>query len=159
MSLQSIGLEECTIHYNWLVEYNPFPPAESVTMSSTRPTILVLDDDPSHLKIYSWIVEQAQCRALTVQVRSSSLDLPVGESVDLILMDYRYSSSLTATDIVTAVKVAFPGVPIAVLSELYGMPTDMKPHAMAFIRKGEPQELVNRLKEFRETGSLAQASA
>jgi hypothetical protein len=37
---------------------------------------------------------------------------------------------------------------------MYGMPADMKAHAMAFIRKGEPQELVNRLKEFCRTGNL-----
>jgi DNA-binding NtrC family response regulator len=124
-----------------------------------RPTILILDDDPSHLKLYAWVVEQAGCKAVTVQVKSSSLDLPKGESVDLVLMDYRYSSSLTAADIVGAVESAFPGIPIAVLSELYGMPPEMKAHAIAFIRKGEPQELVNRLKGFRETGVLPQALA
>lgn len=70
-------------------------------------------------------------------------------------MDYRYSSSLTAVDIVEVVKKSFPAVPIVVLSELYGMPTDMKPYAVGFIRKGEPQELVNRLREFRETGHLS----
>lgn len=127
-------------------------------MHSNSPTILVLDDDPSHLKIYSWIVEQAGCRAVTVQVKSSSLDLPRSETVDLVLMDYRYSSSLTAIDIVHEVKAVYPGVPIAVLSEMYGMPTDMEAHAIAFIRKGEPQELVNRLKAFRETGSLSSSS-
>lgn len=127
-------------------------------MSINPPTVLVLDDDPSHLKIYSWIVEQAGCKALAVQVKSSSLDLPREEEADLVLMDYRYSSSLTAIDIVESVKAAFPGVPIVVLSELYGMPIDMKPHAIAFIRKGEPQELVNRLRAFRETGELTPAS-
>jgi DNA-binding NtrC family response regulator len=122
-----------------------------------NPSILILDDDPSHLKIYSWIVEQAEFRALPVQVTSSSLNLPIGERVDLVLMDYRYSSSLTAADIVTAVENAYPGVPIAVLSELYGMPHDMKGHAVGFIRKGEPQELVNRLQSFRQSGILPQA--
>ena len=124
-------------------------------MSNLR-TILILDDDPSHLKIYSWIVQQAGCRALTVQVNSSSIDLPRAEPVDLVLMDYRYSSSLTAIDIVGAVKAAYPEVPIVVFSEMYGMPADMKQHAKAFIRKGEPQELVNRLRVFRETGDLSE---
>ena len=128
-----------------------------MTFSNT-PTILILDDDPSHLKIYSWIVEQAGFRAIAVQVRSSSLELPNGETVALVLMDYRYSSSLTAADIVSAVESTFPGVPIAVLSELYGMPGDMKAHAVAFIRKGEPQELVNRLRAFKASGVLPQAS-
>lgn len=125
--------------------------------SIPNPTILILDDDPSHLKIYSWIVEQAKFRALPVQVTSTSLDLPRAEHVDLVLMDYRYSSSLTAADIVAAVKSVFPGVPIAVLSELYGMPDDMKGHAVGFIRKGEPQELVHRLQVFRQSGILPQA--
>jgi DNA-binding NtrC family response regulator len=127
-------------------------------MADGRPTILILDDDPSHLKIYSWVVEQAGFVAITVEVKSSSFDLPTGVAVELVLMDYRYSSSLTAIDIVGGVKRAFPGTPIAVLSDVFGMPADMKPHAIAFIRKGEPQELVNRLREFRNTGTLPQAS-
>jgi CheY-like chemotaxis protein len=127
-------------------------------MTTTEPLVLILDDDPSHLKIYSWIVEQAGCRALPVAVRSSSIDLPAAAEVDLVLMDYRYSSSLTAVDIVRAVKRAFPNPPVVVLSEVDGMPQDMKSHAVAFIRKGEPQELVNRLRAFRETGELRPAS-
>ncbi len=123
----------------------------------SNPTVLILDDDPSHLKIYSWIVAQAGCRPVTVQVKSSSVDLPAGEPVSLVMMDYRYSSSLTAIDIVESVEAAFPGVPIVVLSEVYGMPADMKAHAIAFIRKGEPQELVNRLREFCETGEIRAA--
>jgi hypothetical protein len=35
----------------------------------------------------------------------------------------------------------------------------LKAHAIAFIRKGEPQELVNRLKQFRDTGLLPQQLA
>lgn len=127
-------------------------------MTASKPTsVLILDDDPSHLKIYCWVIEQAHCKAVPVQVRSNSIDLPQDSSIDLILMDYRYSSSLTAADIVTKVKSTYPGKPIAVLSELYGMPSDMKEHAAAFIRKGEPQELVNRLNTFRETGVLSHA--
>lgn len=122
------------------------------------PNILILDDDPSHLKIYSWIAEQAGFHALPVEVRSTSLQLPQGEDVQLVLMDYRYSSSLTATDIVEEIKAKYPDVPIAVLSELYGMPADMQQHASAFIRKGDPQSLVNRLRKFRETGDLADTS-
>ena len=117
--------------------------------------VLILDDDPSHLKIYAWIAEQAGCSPLPVQVTSHSLSLPQNGPVDLVLMDYRYSSSLTALDIVQEVESTFPGVPIVVFSELYGMPQDMEQHAKAFIRKGEPQELVNRLREFQETGEIS----
>lgn len=123
-------------------------------MSQTSCTVLILDDDPSHLKLYSWIVEQSGCKAVPVQVRSSSLSLPHGEPVNLVLMDYRYNSQLTAVDIVENVKNAFPSVPIIVFSEVFGMPADMKGRANGFIRKGEPQELVNRLKSFQAGGSI-----
>lgn len=128
-------------------------------MASAPPLVLILDDDPSHLKIYSWIVEQAGCEPLPVEVRSTSVKLPVGVAVDLILMDYRYNSSLTAVDIVHAVKGAFPSSPIVVLSEVDVMPPDMRSHCVAFIRKGEPQELVARLRTFRETGALGPPSS
>lgn len=123
-------------------------------MATAEPLVLILDDDPSHLKIYSWIVEQAGCEPLPVEVRSTSVSLPVGAAVELVLMDYRYSSSLTAVDIVQKVKVAFPTAPVVVLSEVDAMPADMKPHAVAFIKKGEPQDLVGRLRAFRATGDL-----
>jgi CheY-like chemotaxis protein len=75
------------------------------------------------------------------------------ESIDLILMDYRLSSSLAASDVVHELKWEFPGTPIVVLSQEYGMPADMKARAVAFVRKGQPEELVNLLNAFRASGS------
>ena len=125
----------------------------------TQPTVLIVDDDPSHLKLYAWIAERAGWRAQTVQVKSSSLDLKKGDLVDLILMDYRLSSSLTAADVVHELKGEFPEAPIVVLSQEYGMPSDMKSHAIAFVRKGQPEELVRLLNQFRDSGSaLSQPS-
>jgi DNA-binding NtrC family response regulator len=123
-------------------------------MSPQMPTALILDDDPSHLKIYSWIVERAGYKCLTVLVRSSSVDLPQSQDLDVIIMDYRYSSSLTAADILQTVKAAFPGAPVIVLSELFDLPADMSDHATAFVRKGDPQQLVNKLNELKETGQI-----
>jgi hypothetical protein len=59
-------------------------------MTEKRSTVLVLDDDPSHLKIYSWIVEQAGCRPLTVQVNSSSLTLPGGQALQQLFDSRRH---------------------------------------------------------------------
>ena len=119
-----------------------------------QPTALILDDDPSHLKIYSWIVERAGFRTVTVLVRSSSLDLPEGTPVSVIIMDYRYSSSLTAEDILDTVKSKFPEAPVIVLSELFELPIRMTQQASAFVRKGDPEKLVDKLNEFRETGRI-----
>jgi DNA-binding NtrC family response regulator len=123
-------------------------------MSVKQLTALILDDDPSHLKIYSWIVARAGFECETVLVRSSSVDLPSSHPMDVIIMDYRYSSSLTAADILQSVKAAFPGAPVIVLSELFDLPADMSSHATAFVRKGDPQQLVNKLNELRETGQI-----
>jgi CheY-like chemotaxis protein len=123
-------------------------------MSPEQPTALILDDDPSHLKIYSWIVERAGYKCLTVLVRSSAVDLPPTQPLDVVIMDYRYSSSLTAADIMRSVKGAFPGAPVIVLSELFDLPADMSKDATAFVRKGDPQQLVNKLNELRDTGQI-----
>ena len=123
-------------------------------MHLDQPTALILDDDPSHLKIYSWIVERAGFRTVTVLVRSSSLDLPEGTPVSVIIMDYRYSSSLTAEDILDTVKSKFPEAPVIVLSELFELPIRMTQQASAFVRKGDPEKLVDKLNEFRETGRI-----
>jgi len=124
-------------------------------MLPTLPTALILDDDPSHLKIYSWIVERAGFKAVPVQVRSSSLEIPVGAGIDVVIMDYRYSSSLTAGDILDRVKLAYPNAPVIVLSELFDMPLDMESKATAFVRKGDPQRLVDKLGEMRASGQIA----
>jgi DNA-binding NtrC family response regulator len=124
-------------------------------MLPTFPTALILDDDPSHLKIYSWIVERAGFNARPVQVRSSSVELPSGAEIDVVIMDYRYSSSLTAVDILDRVKLAYPDAPVIVLSELFEMPVDMAFKATAFVRKGDPQRLVDKLGEMRAKGQIA----
>ncbi len=119
-----------------------------------QPIALILDDDPSHLKIYSWIVERAGFRTATVLVRSASLDLPEGTPVSVIIMDYRYSNSLTADDILDTVKSKFPEAPVIVLSELFELPIKMTQQATAFVRKGDPEKLVAKLNEFRDTGRI-----
>jgi hypothetical protein len=53
-----------------------------------------------------------------------------------------------------SVKQKYPGVPVIVLSEVFDLPTDMASHATAFVRKGDPQQLVNKLNELRETGAI-----
>ena len=114
-------------------------------LSDGKPTVLIIDDDPSHLKLYSWIIERAGWNARTVEVRSTSVEFPAFERVDLVLMDYRFNSSLTALEIAGSASRAYPGAPIALLSDVYSLPAEMKPVVTAFIRKGEPEELVKKV--------------
>jgi|SRR5579859_791276 len=108
-------------------------------------TVLIVDDDPLHLTIYKWILQREGYHCRTALVGSTSVELPVGDLVDLVLLDYRLSSSLTAPEVAEQVKSSFPEAPIVVLSELPWMPDDIRAYAAAFVNKGEPKRLIETL--------------
>jgi DNA-binding NtrC family response regulator len=116
-------------------------------MSTPDCTVLIIDDDPLHLKLYTWILQRNGYKCLTAQVKSASVDLPKDVVLDVVLLDYRLSSSLSASDVARQVKQAFASIPIIVLSEVQWMPDDMREHAAGFVNKGDPQKLVERIDE------------
>jgi len=116
-------------------------------MAAQGPTVLIVDDDPLHLTIYTWILSREGYQCKKALFGSTSVELPAGESIDLVLLDYRLSSSLRATDVAELVKKAFPAAPIIVLSELPWMPDDISPHAAAFVHKGQPKHLLETVAE------------
>ena len=62
--------------------------------------------------------------------------------MDVVVMDYRLKAQMTAVQAAAEVKQRSPNTPIVVLSDMYGLPTDIAPCAQAFVRKGEPAKLV-----------------
>ena len=123
-------------------------------MPSTEPTALIIDDDPSHLKIYSWVVNRAGFQTATLLVRSSSFELPDFHDLAVVVMDYQYNSAITALQIFHAIRAKSPNLPIFLLSEYSDLPEELIKCATAFIKKSEPQTLVERLIELRETGKV-----
>lgn len=111
-------------------------------MPAQEPTILIVDDDRLHLTLYTWILQGQGYKCKTALVKSTSVDWPADTAVDLVLLDYRLSSSLSAADVVTQLKSTFASVPIVVLSEMQWMPDDMRGHAKAFVNKGDPKKLL-----------------
>ena len=111
-------------------------------MPAREATILIIDDDELHLTLYTWILQGQGYKCQTALVKSTSVDLPQNSAIDLVLLDYRLSSSLTAVDVVLLVKQAFASVPVLVLSEMQWMPDDMRDHAIGFVHKGDPNRLV-----------------
>jgi DNA-binding NtrC family response regulator len=107
--------------------------------------ILIVDDDPSHLKIYSWIVEKGGFRAVPVLPIGDNVELPQSEPIDIALLDYRLGDALTAADVAQQVKVVFPSAAIVVLSDMMYMPDDVAPYASIFVRKGQPELLLETL--------------
>ena len=115
--------------------------------SESSATVLLVDDDPSHLKLYSWIISRSGYRAVTALVGSSSVAFPKDRKIDMVLMDYRLSSELTAPDIARHIHGEFPGIPILLISELLWMPDDMKAMVDGFVTKGDPQAMIEKIGE------------
>lgn len=113
----------------------------------SRSKVLIIDDDPMHLRIYGWIVDAAGYEAFPALVTADQIDFPRG-GVDLVVMDYRLTGQLTAVAAAEATKRRFPDAPIIVLSDVYDLPADIAPYAQAFVRKGEPAKLVDTLAKF-----------
>lgn len=104
-------------------------------------SILIVDDDPSHLKLYSLIIERGGFRPVTVLANGTALILP-DKSIAVAVMDYRLGM-LTAVDAVQQIRRMYAEVPVVVLSDMGWMPEDIAPFAAGFVRKGEPQQLLD----------------
>lgn len=104
--------------------------------------MLIVDDDPSHLKLYSWILQRGGFQSITALVQGESVDLPQ-QRIDVAVLDYRLGPQLTACDVAQRLRIDFPSMPIVVLSDLPWMPDDVAPYASGFVRKGEPQQLLD----------------
>lgn len=116
-------------------------------MDPDRQKVLIVDDDPYHLEIYGLLVEQAGFKPIPTIVKFAGPEFPQETDITLILLDYRLNSVKTAPEVAQEAKKLFAGAPILVLSDLWHMPEDVAPYAAAFVRKGEPDELINRMRE------------
>jgi DNA-binding NtrC family response regulator len=117
------------------------------------PRILIIDDEPAHLKLYSWILQREGFLTTTALVERSGIELPPAqEEFDLALLDYRLQG-IKAVDVAKKIRALWPEMRIVVLSDMMWIPDDMAPVANGFIRKGEPQLLVEKLTEMTRHGA------
>jgi DNA-binding response OmpR family regulator len=110
--------------------------------------VLIIDDEPAHLKLYSWILEREGFQTTTALVDQRGVHLPPRDlEFDVTLLDYRLRTGIKAVDVARKVRDLWPGTRILVLSDMMWLPEDIAPIADGFIRKGEPQLLVDKLTE------------
>jgi DNA-binding NtrC family response regulator len=109
-----------------------------------RTSVLIIDDDPAHLRIYGWIMDAAGYASKPALVKADRIDFPEGP-IDVVVMDYRLTGQITAVQAAEEIRRRFPKAPIVVLSDMYDLPADIAPYAGAFVRKGEPAKLVETL--------------
>jgi DNA-binding response OmpR family regulator len=117
-------------------------------MQSSHPKVLILDDDPMHLEIYGLLIKQAGYEALPTLVRFVGTEIPCGECIGLVLLDYRLNSAKTSPEFASEIRALYPAVPIIVLSDLWSLPADIAPFVNGFVRKGEPAKLLETVTQF-----------
>jgi CheY-like chemotaxis protein len=114
------------------------------TMAAS-PHVLIVDDDPVHLQLYSWILQRGGFAPVTALVRGNGVELPTTPDLDVAVLDYRLGGTLTAVEVASRLRTTYPALPIVILSDLFGMPTDIAPLAKEFVRKGDPKHLLDTL--------------
>jgi DNA-binding NtrC family response regulator len=112
-------------------------------METDLPRVLIIDDEPTHLEIYGLILEKAGFRAIPVLVKFSGPEFPVDSRIAIVVLDYRLNSIKTAPEVAQEARIRYPGTPVIVLSDVWSMPADIAPYASKFVRKGEPQQLID----------------
>jgi DNA-binding NtrC family response regulator len=109
---------------------------------SDLPNILIVDDDPDHLKIYGWILERAKLHPVTCLVRKRGLELPKVAAIKLVVMDYALHCGATPVEVAQGLRKEYPQAPIVLLSDAQELPEDVGPYVQAFVRKGNPEKLI-----------------
>lgn len=109
--------------------------------SMKKPAVLIIDDDPSHLRIYGWIIQSAGFDSCPALVSLDGVELP-DTQIDLALLDYHLNARVTASEIAQQLRRKYQNAPILVLSDALMMPDDIAPFVDGFIRKGDPARLV-----------------
>ena len=107
-----------------------------------KSAVLIIDDDPSHLRIYGWIIQAAGYQPVPALATQTDVELPDDAEVDLVLLDYHLNGNITAPEVAKLVRTKYPDAPILVLSDAMMMPDDVGPVVDGFIRKGDPARLV-----------------
>jgi len=110
---------------------------------SCRQSVLMIDDDPDHLKIYGWVLEQTGQTLVPCLAKPTGLDLPLDAPIALIILDYALHCALSPEEVAQRLVATYPSAPIVLLSDVWGVPEDVAPYVTEFVRKGEPQKLVS----------------
>jgi len=130
---------------------------ESQHLHRLSTTVLLVDDDPSHLLLHSKLITHAGFRVVTARVGTKSFSMPERDSPGLILLDYKMNTTLTPPEVVSFLRETFPGVPIVLLSSMLEMPMEMGALVDGFLNK-DPERIIDFVRTFFDGGGIAQAA-
>lgn len=107
-----------------------------------RPRVLIVDDNPEHLKIYGLILEQAGYEAVPCLARRSGIELPDDMGIRLAILDYTLNCEVSTAEIAKRARAKYTSAPILLLSDIFGTPVEMTSLLDGFVRKGDPRRLL-----------------
>ena len=105
-------------------------------------TVLLVDDNPSDLHVYSRALSEAGYRPITTLIGADFLGFHHHEKPALILLDSRPGTGLSAASIAKVLRDVFPTSPILLFSMSAGLSPEMKGIVDAFLQKGDAERLV-----------------
>jgi DNA-binding NtrC family response regulator len=107
--------------------------------------VLVVDDDPSHLEIYSLLLKQAGYEPATALVKFTGVEFLTESDVEAVILDHRINSVRTPVELARQIRERYPRAPILLLSDLWNLPADVAPYVADFVRRGEPAKMLQKL--------------
>ena len=114
--------------------------------NSDYKTILLVDDNPTDLHLYSRALTEAGYRPITTLIGIDYFGLHQNERPALILLDRTLKSSLSAGTIAKVLRYIFPTSPIMLFSMSADALAEMDGVNARFLQKGEPAKCINALR-------------
>jgi len=112
---------------------------------STRPKVLIVDDDPSHLEIYSLLLTQAGYSPVCALVRFAGAEFPAEGNIDGIILDSRLNSVESSSDLARQMRARYPHAPILLLCDVHERCDGGAGDVACCVRRGEPADLLGKL--------------
>lgn len=109
--------------------------------------VLLIDDDPVHLQIYGWLLQNAGFDAYPALFADDSIQLPENQQMDVAILDYRISGKMNVHEATRLIRNAFPSIPIILLADAFDITDAISRNVTTFVRKGEPAKLIAAIHE------------
>lgn len=110
---------------------------------SSRPTVLVVDDEPSLVSLLTLVFETEKFAVLNARDGSDGLRVFASHPVDIVVLDF-LMPGLDGGQVAEQMRALRPQVPIIMLSACLTVPDPVRERVDAFVEKGAGTEILLR---------------
>lgn len=118
-------------------------------------TVLLVDDNPSDLRVYSHALRDAGYRPITTLIGADFLGFHHNEKPALILLDSGPGIGLSVATIAKVLRDVFPASPIVLFSTSATLSPEMNGIVDAFLQKGDVERLIATVRGILSRGTKA----